>query len=51
MIAFFTDCVGLFSRTFYVANDIEFFGFLFGFLLIQVCIGLFCFMSRGARKM
>lgn len=50
-MTFFTDCLGLFNKTFQAVCTIEYFRLLIGFLLAMIFVGLFRMLSRGTRKL
>lgn len=51
MLTFFSDCAGLFTRTFRAACGLELFRFLAALLLVQLCFGLFLLLFHGAKKL
>ena len=51
MLEFFSGCAGLFNKTFNATFELEFFRFLDGLLLIQVCIALFLYLYHGTKRL
>lgn len=51
MLAFFTDCVSLFTHTFNAALRLDYFRFLIIIVVVFVSFGLFSMLSHGMRKM
>lgn len=51
MIDFLTGCASLFTATFNAACEVDFFELLFGYIVLQTGLWVFCGLNKGLRKM